>query len=188
MVHLLAALVLASQVSTSLELVGVLLADEPGARAAVLRDRRTGHSVTVRPDDQVAGRRVVHISAGRVLVEGADGLAAISSPAAWIETAGCDSTAFDAFARSSDLAGQARIVPAFVNGSAIGFRLFSIRPGSPLERAGLKNGDVVARINGEDLTSPDKALRLYASLRCARRFEVELVRRGERIQLIVLLV
>jgi general secretion pathway protein C len=50
-----------------------------------------------------------------------------------------------------DIAMQARIVPAFKGGVAVGFKLFSIRPDSIYGKAGLQNGDIVTSINGYDL-------------------------------------
>ena len=182
------AVVLSAAEPSSLELVGVLLADEPGDRAAVLRDLQTGRSMTVRPEDRVAGGQVLHVARGRVLIRWPGGVEEIASSQAWTEELRCDSRAFDAFVGSRELTGaQVRIVPSFVNGAPVGFKLFSIRPGSALERAGLKNGDVITRLNGFDLTSPEKALQLYSTLRCARRYEAELLRAGEKVLLIVLL-
>lgn len=71
-----------------------------------------------------------------------------------------------------------RIVPAFEGGKTIGFKLFSIAPGSLYARMGLQNGDIVTRINGHELTSPEKGLEIYAKLKDAKRVTVELKRRG----------
>lgn len=56
---------------------------------------------------------------------------------------------------------EARVVPAFVGGRTVGFKLFGIRAGSDFARAGLQNGDVINRINGIELTSPSRALEAY---------------------------
>lgn len=79
------------------------------------------------------------------------------------------------------IATQARIVPAFKNGVAQGFKLFSIRPGSIYAKIGIQNGDVIKKINGYDINSPDKALEVYSKLKDARRVEVEIERRGKTI-------
>lgn len=80
------------------------------------------------------------------------------------------------------IATQARIVPAFKNGVAQGFKLFSIRPGSIYARIGIQNGDVIKRINGYDINSPDKALEVYSKLKDAREITVELERRGRPVK------
>jgi S1-C subfamily serine protease len=77
------------------------------------------------------------------------------------------------------LAQDARIVPQFQNGRAIGFKLFSIRPGSDFQRAGLLNGDVLTRINGIELTSPTRALEAYERANDGL-IVVDFLRRGER--------
>jgi general secretion pathway protein C len=82
----------------------------------------------------------------------------------------------------SELATQARIVPSFKNGVANGFKLFSIVPDSLYSKIGIQNGDVIRRINGYDMNSPDKALEVYQKLRDANRIEVELERRGDTIR------
>jgi general secretion pathway protein C len=79
----------------------------------------------------------------------------------------------------SNVATQARIVPSFKNGVANGFKLFSIRPGSIYAKIGVQNGDVIRRINGYDINSPEKALEIYQRLREACRVELELERRGQ---------
>jgi len=73
---------------------------------------------------------------------------------------------------------QARIVPAFKNGVATGFKLFSIRPDSIYSQIGIQNGDVIRRINGFEINSPDKALEAYAKLKEANHIEIEVERNG----------
>src|ERR1041384_6256945 len=88
----------------------------------------------------------------------------------------------NALTNLSDLATKARIVPSFKNGVANGFKLFSIVPDSLYSKIGVQNGDVIRRINGYEMNSPDKALEIYQKLRDASRIEIELERRGETIR------
>jgi hypothetical protein len=78
----------------------------------------------------------------------------------------------------NDLSMQARIVPAFVNGEPVGLKLFLIRPDSLYSQIGLLDGDVIRRINGMDISSPEKALEAYTLLKAARRIEIDLERDG----------
>jgi general secretion pathway protein C len=87
-----------------------------------------------------------------------------------------------ALSNLNDLAMKARIVPAFRDGRAIGFKVFSIRPGSLYTHIGIQNGDVITRINGFDLDSPEKALEIYTRLKNERRVDIELERRGKPIR------
>jgi general secretion pathway protein C len=88
----------------------------------------------------------------------------------------------NALTNLSDLATKARIVPSFKNGVANGFKLFSIVPDSLYSKIGIQNGDVIRRINGYEMNSPDKALEIYQKLRDASRIEIEVERRGETIR------
>jgi general secretion pathway protein C len=81
----------------------------------------------------------------------------------------------------NDVAMQARIVPAFKDGVATGFKLFSIRPDSIYSKIGVQNGDVIRRINGFEINSPDKALEAYAKLKDSTRVEIEIERNGSNI-------
>lgn len=78
----------------------------------------------------------------------------------------------------NEVATQARIVPSFRNGKANGFKLFSIKPGSIYSKIGLQNGDVIQKINGYDMNSPDRALEIYTKLRDATSLTIELMRAG----------
>lgn len=82
----------------------------------------------------------------------------------------------------NDVAMQARIVPAFKDGVAQGFKLFSIRPDSIYTKIGIQNGDVIKRINGYDLNSPEKALEIYSKLKEASRIDIEVERNGATVR------
>jgi general secretion pathway protein C len=78
----------------------------------------------------------------------------------------------------NDIAMQARLVPAFKDGAAEGFKLFSIRPDSLYSKIGIQNGDVITRINGLDMNDPAKALEVYTKLKDAPRIDVDVDRNG----------
>ena len=80
------------------------------------------------------------------------------------------------------LATQARLVPSFKNGVANGFKLFQIQPGSLYSSIGIENGDVITRINGYEINSPDKALEIYSKLRESSHVTLELDRGGQNIK------
>ncbi len=83
----------------------------------------------------------------------------------------------------SELATQARVVPAFEGGKTIGFKLFSIRPGSLYSKIGLQNGDVITRINGYEMSSPEKGLEIYGKLKDSKQVTVDMKRRGKPMTL-----
>ncbi|ATB27944.1 type II secretion system protein GspC [Melittangium boletus] len=82
-------------------------------------------------------------------------------------------------ANINQVAMQARVAPAFQDGVAKGFKLFSVRPDSLFTRLGLRNGDTLRRINGLSLDSAEHALEAYARLRDASRIELEVERDGQ---------
>jgi general secretion pathway protein C len=82
----------------------------------------------------------------------------------------------------SAISTQARIVPSFKNGVANGFKLFSIQPGSLYSSIGVENGDVIQRINGYEINSPDRALELLQKLRETSNVVIELERGGQPIR------
>jgi general secretion pathway protein C len=82
----------------------------------------------------------------------------------------------------NEVAMQARIVPHFKDGQAQGFKLFSIRPDSLYTKIGIQNGDVIKRINGNDINSPEKALEIYSKLRDASRIDIEIERNGTALR------
>lgn len=79
----------------------------------------------------------------------------------------------------AELSTQARIVPAFEGGKTVGFKLFSIRPGSLYSKIGLQNGDVITRINGYEMSSPEKGLEIYTKLKDSKQVTVDVKRRGK---------
>ena len=74
---------------------------------------------------------------------------------------------------------QARAVPVLKDGAGIGFRLFNIRSGSIFERMGLRNGDVVQRVNGVEMNDPSKALGLLDEVQSVDEIRVDFLRGGK---------
>jgi general secretion pathway protein C len=83
----------------------------------------------------------------------------------------------------AELMRQARIVPEQENGKVVGIRLFGVRPDTLLGVLGMENGDRLEKINGFDMTSPEKALEAYARLRTADHLQIALNRRGQEMNI-----
>jgi general secretion pathway protein C len=79
----------------------------------------------------------------------------------------------------AELMRQARIVPEQENGKVVGIRLFGVRQDTLLGTLGMENGDRLEKINGFDMTSPEKALEAYARLRTADHLTISLNRKGQ---------
>lgn len=74
---------------------------------------------------------------------------------------------------------QIRAVPHFEGGKSTGFRLFAIRQNSIFDQIGLRNGDIIQKINGNDINDPSRALALFQELRTERELNVEILRNKE---------
>jgi general secretion pathway protein C len=83
----------------------------------------------------------------------------------------------------AELMRTARIVPEQENGKVVGIRLFGVRPDTLLGALGMENGDRLEKINGFDMTSPEKALEAYARLRTSDHLTVSVNRRGQAMNL-----
>jgi len=74
---------------------------------------------------------------------------------------------------------QARALPYLENGKTAGFRLSEIVPGSMFEKIGLLNGDVIKRVNSQDLNNPGEFFKLYQSLKDEKNVTVDVLRNGQ---------
>ncbi len=78
---------------------------------------------------------------------------------------------------------EARIIPNYVDGKYQGFRLVGIRPDSLYRAIGLESGDLVTRVNGQDIDTPNKAIQLFEELRNSPTIVLDIERRGQKVTL-----
>ncbi|MBI1814189.1 MAG: hypothetical protein HYR72_04375 [Deltaproteobacteria bacterium] len=83
----------------------------------------------------------------------------------------------------SQLFTQVRAVPHFEGGKATGFRLFAIRQDSLFDKIGLKNGDIIQSINGQELSDPSRAMAMLTELRDVHELTVQALRNKQSITL-----
>ena len=89
-----------------------------------------------------------------------------------------------ALANMNDLFTQVRAVPyAASNGVTQGFRLFSIKPQSLIDRLGLRNGDIVQRVNGVEISDPSTAFSLLQDLQGQSQLRVDVLRNQQPVTL-----
>jgi general secretion pathway protein C len=74
-----------------------------------------------------------------------------------------------------------RIAPDVRNGKTIGYRLSAMKPGSLLAHVGFANGDLIQAVNGNDITTPEKALATYSRLRSTSIVRAAVLREGKPI-------
>ena len=108
-------------------------------------------------------------------VETKDGVAVIGENQFIVEEAELDK----ALENLPLLLTQARAVPYFKEGKAIGLRMFAIRNASIFEKIGLRNGDILKSINGNSLGDLSQAMKLFERLKEERSLSVMLERNNE---------
>ena len=80
------------------------------------------------------------------------------------------------FANVGSLSSQATVTPYFVEGQQLGFRLSQIRAGGVLQQIGLQEGDVLQKVNGLDIHTPQEALQAYQQLQTESTVRLSILR------------
>lgn len=75
---------------------------------------------------------------------------------------------------------QARVVPNIVDGKTVGYRIFNIVQDSIYTKIGIMNNDVVERVNGVEIKSPDTLYHLFQQIKSESRISLDLSRAGKR--------
>jgi general secretion pathway protein C len=75
---------------------------------------------------------------------------------------------------------QARVRPHFSAGKPDGLAIAHIRGGSIFEKLGLKNGDIIKGLDGNEIKSPDDVLQMYKKLTLGSDVSIEIERAGEK--------
>lgn len=73
---------------------------------------------------------------------------------------------------------QGRFKPNFVQGRPSGFSVSEIRPGTLMEKLGLRNNDVIRKVNGLVINKPEEVFRVYSQIQRDSNVEVEIERSG----------
>lgn len=73
---------------------------------------------------------------------------------------------------------DARLLPSVKDGKVEGFKLSEVKPQGVFGALGLKNGDVLARINDFPVDSPEKAIQSFMTLKGQNRIKLDLIRDG----------
>ncbi|TMB23840.1 MAG: hypothetical protein E6J59_01130 [Deltaproteobacteria bacterium] len=168
---------------------------------AVIEDTATHRQELYRVGDQVGGARIASIDWDRVTLEDDGGEEVLelappatapsaetpAAPAAVPADEHIRRTAENAFVvdrrevagavdNVSGLMTQLRAVAEVRDGRPAGFRLFQIRDDSLFARLGLRNGDVVERVNGAQVADPAALLGFLQRLRTEPRVALDIVR------------
>ena len=74
---------------------------------------------------------------------------------------------------------QAKIRPHFKNGKPDGLTLSRIKRNSIFTKLGLRSGDIITGVDGQEIQSVDDALKFYNSLKSASDVTLQVRRRGK---------
>jgi general secretion pathway protein C len=78
---------------------------------------------------------------------------------------------------------EARLLPYVVDGKQQGFMLAEVKPGGIYESLGLQDDDVLLKVNGRDISSPESALQSLTALRGMDRVALDIIRNGDKMTL-----
>ncbi len=78
-----------------------------------------------------------------------------------------------------------RIIPFYRKNEFIGYRLAMLRRDSFLHKLGLRAGDIIKRVNGEDVSSPERLIEMLSKLESITAVNIDLIRRGQRKTLFI---
>ncbi len=83
----------------------------------------------------------------------------------------------------NNLMRQARIRPHFRDGKPDGLTLTRVRPNSIFTKLGLRSGDIITGVDGENIQSVDDALRFYRNLKSSSNVKIDVRRRGQPLSI-----
>lgn len=78
---------------------------------------------------------------------------------------------------------QATAEPFFENGQIVGFLMSQIDEGSIFQKSGVIDGDIITKINDQELNSIASSVKLLQSLKGAKQVEVHLRRSGQTLKI-----
>jgi type II secretory pathway component PulC len=116
-----------------------------------------------------------------VVVEASRGVVSVDIPKAAVD---------QYLVNLTDLLASAQAVPrvrAAPGGRQVidGFELRRVRPGSVIEKVGLKDGDVILEVNGEQLDGLPTVLRLFSQAQTAGQARLTVLRGSERMTFVL---
>ncbi len=74
---------------------------------------------------------------------------------------------------------DARLLPSMKDGKVEGFKVSEVRSTGIFATIGIKNGDLLQKINDFPIDSPEKAIQSFASLKGQSRIKLDMVRDGQ---------
>ncbi|MBI4699095.1 MAG: hypothetical protein HY758_09415 [Nitrospirae bacterium] len=76
---------------------------------------------------------------------------------------------------------DARLLPNFQDGKQEGFKVSEVRPNGLYESLGIRNGDVLLRVNNLEISNPEVAMQTMSALGGMNTVSLDLIRNGARV-------
>ena len=73
---------------------------------------------------------------------------------------------------------EVRIVPNFKGGQVAGMKVLSVKPGSIISKLGIRRGDILQKINGQEL-DVKRGMELFNELKNLKNFSIDMERGGQ---------
>ncbi len=90
----------------------------------------------------------------------------------------------DALQNPTRILSDARMLPNIIHGRQQGFVLREVKPGGLFSSLGLRDGDVILKINNNEISGPDMALRAFTALKGLDRVDLDIIRGGQKLTLV----
>lgn len=188
--------------SLNCTLIGTVI-NEKGESWAIIKDNQGGREEKVSVGSMFSGAKVVMILRNKVVLNfnGKDellvmGIERIRAEKLAQEKAGKDQSPAEGssykiskdFVRESmnDLAkimSTMRIRPYVKDGKPQGFQISQLKEGSLLKTMGFQDEDILKSVNGQDIRSPEDAMKLYNSLKDSNYFSISILRKNQPMTL-----
>jgi general secretion pathway protein C len=87
----------------------------------------------------------------------------------------------DALNNPEQILTDARLLPNIRNGKQEGFRIFEVRKGGLYESLGLKNGDILLRINDLEISNPEVAIQAMTAIKGMDTINLDIIRNNSKM-------
>jgi len=85
--------------------------------------------------------------------------------------------------KPEELLTHARFLPNIQDGKQEGFRISEVKRGGLYENLGLRNGDILLRVNNLEISNPESAIQAFSALGGMSSVNLDIIRSGSRMTL-----
>jgi len=168
-----------------LKLMATVIDKDFNQSSCIIMNLETDQQVNCKSLDKIAGYQVVKITRGSVKLLKNGKIHVLDFPLGNENTEDCCESitikrqaVIERISHPGLLLTEAKPMPYVQAGKILGFKIPSLKDKSLLKMAGLAEGDIATKINGEKLDSIPKALQLFNKYRNQEQVNLE-IRRGD---------